>query len=89
MKNLSALKLVKNAANSFKSSVRFLSVAKPEEIVFHSPYKTLSFPTENVTDFVLSKFGVLFSRTHFESAFFFIFLSFQIMFSSFFGFLGF
>ena len=57
MKNLAALKLVKNVASSLKTSTRFLSSTKAEEIVFHSPYKSLSFPTENVTDFVLSRFA--------------------------------
>ena len=57
MKNLVALKVLKTFSNSFKTSVRFLSAVKTEEIVFHSPYKSLSVPEENVTDFVLSKFA--------------------------------
>ena len=55
MKNLRALKLVKNINSSLKTSTRFLSSTNSGEFIFHSPYKSISIPTENVTDFCLSK----------------------------------
>ena len=56
MKNLATLKLARKVTNSFKSSARYLSAVKSEEIIFNSPCKPLEIPTKNVTDFVLNRF---------------------------------
>ena len=56
MKNLATLKLAKKITNSLKFSVKYLSAAKSEEIIFNSPCKALEIPTKNVTDFVLNRF---------------------------------